>query len=125
MPAYLINPDIESYKDNDIIIREGNKDKDFFILIKGGVYVFKENKKITEIVQPGEYFGEISAITGQVRPVSIISKGRSTVRRFPGDKLDEVIEKHPDVAKHMFGILAARVNKADKRFLKLFNKYKK
>ncbi|MFH1154565.1 MAG: type IV-A pilus assembly ATPase PilB [Pseudomonadota bacterium] len=114
LPAYLLNPDIERYEDMDVIIREGNTDIDFFKLVQGAVYVVKGGKKIAEIVQPGEYFGEMSAITGEPRSASIVSKGRSQIKRFPGDKLQEVIEKYPDVAKHLFGVLAGRLDRADK-----------
>jgi len=125
LPAYLINPDVEEYEDKDIIIREGNLDIDFFKLVQGGLYVVKAGKKIAEIVQPGDYFGEMSAITGEPRSASIISKGRSKVKRFPGDKLTEVIEKYPDVAKHLFGILAARLDSTDKRFVNMFKQFKR
>ncbi len=125
LPAYLINPDLERYDDKDVIIREGNTDIDFFKLVQGGLYVVKGGKKIAEIVQPGEYFGEMSAITGEPRSASIMSKGRSSVKRFPGDKLIEVIEKYPDVAKHLFGVLAARLNNTDKRFVNMMQQLKK
>jgi type IV pilus assembly protein PilB len=125
LPAYLINPDVERYEDKDVIIREGNTDIDFFTLVQGGVYVVKGGKKIAEIVQPGEYFGEMSAITGEPRSASIISKGRSMVKRFPGDKLTEVIEKYPDVAKHLFSVLAARLDSTDKRFVNMLNQFTK
>ncbi len=125
LPAYLINPDVENYEDKDVIIREGNKDIDFFKLVQGALYVVKGGKKIAEIVQPGDYFGEMSAITGEPRSASIISKGRSVVKRFPGDKLTEVIEKYPDVAKHLFTAIAARLDGTDKRFINLLNQFKK
>lgn len=125
LPAYLINPDVERYEDKDVIIREGNTDIDFFTLVQGGVYVVKGGKKIAEIVQPGEYFGEMSAITGEPRSASIISKGRSMVKRFPGNKLAEVIEKYPDVAKHLFSVLAARLDSTDKRFVNMLNQFTK
>lgn len=125
LPAYLINPDVEKYEDKDVIIREGNTDIDFFKLIQGGLYVVKGGKKIAEINQPGDYFGEMSAITGEARSASILSKGRSKVKRFPGDKLTEIIEKYPEVAKHMFGVLAARLNKADQQFVRMLNQIKK
>ncbi|MBC2696410.1 MAG: type IV-A pilus assembly ATPase PilB [Desulfobacteraceae bacterium] len=121
LPAYLVNPDVEKYEDKEVIVREGNKDIDFFKLMQGGLIVVKGGKKIAEIVQPGEYFGEISAITGEPRSASIISKGRTIIKRFPGDKLYELIEKHPDVAKNLFAVIAARLNKADKIMLRLIN----
>lgn len=125
LPAYLINPDIERYEDKDVIIREGNKDNDFFKLIQGGLYVVKGGKKIAEIVQPGDYFGEMSAFTGELRSASIISKGRSAVKRYPGEKLVEIIEKYPDIAKPLFETLATRLGSTDKRFVNALTKLKK
>jgi type IV pilus assembly protein PilB len=124
LPAYLVNPDIEHYEDKDVIIREGNKDSDFFKLVQGAVIVAKGGKKIAEISEPGEYFGEMSAITGEPRSASILSKGRSVVKRFPGDKLSEIIEKYPEVANHLFEVLAGRLNSADKIMVQLINERK-
>ncbi len=121
MPAYLVNPDIESYEDGDIIIHEGNKDKDFFKLVQGSLIVSKQGKKIAEITEPEEYFGEMAAISGELRSASIISKGRSVIKRFPGDKLLEIIEKYPEVSKHLFTVLAARLGYANKITIKLAN----
>ena len=119
MPAYLVNPDIERYEDGDVIVREGNRDIDFFKLVQGALYVVKQGKKIGEIVQPGDYFGEMSAISGEPRSATIISKGRSAVKRFPGEKLQEIIENYPEVAKHLFEILVSRLGHANKIIVKL------
>lgn len=119
LPAYLVNPDVENYQDGDFIIRQGNRDIDFFKLIQGAVVVAREGKKIAEITQPGDYFGEMSAITGEVRSASIVSKGRSTVKRFPGDKLSEIILKYPDVSGHLFKTMASRLSQANAIMVKL------
>ncbi len=125
LPAYLVNPDVEQYEDKDVIIRENNTDIDFFKLVQGAVYVVKGGKKIAEITQPGEYFGEMAAITKDARSASIISKGRSKVKRFPGDKLEEIIEKYPEVAKHLFTVLAARLHQTDRRLVSMINQIKR
>ena len=52
---------------------------------------------------------------------SIISKGRSTVRRFPGDKLFEVIENYPEVTKHLFRTLVNRLEHSNEIIMKLAN----
>lgn len=114
LPAYLVNPDVETYEDREVIIREGNKDSDFYKLVRGAVYVVKGGRKIAEISEPGEYFGEMAAITGEARSASILSKGRAVIKRFPGDKLMDVIEKYPEVAKHLFSVLANRLNATDR-----------
>jgi len=119
LPAYMVNPDEEQYEDGDIIIREGNKDIDFFKLIRGGLTVIKGGKKIAELTEPGEYFGEMASITGEQRTASIISQGRSTVKRFPGDKLEEIIEKYPDVSRYLFKTMTKRLQKSNQIIVKL------
>ena len=121
LPSYLVSPDMEKYEDGDFIIREGNTDNDFFELIHGAVIVVKSGKKIAEITQPGSYFGEMSAISGEARTASIIAKGRATIRRFPGDKLFEVIENYPDVSKHLFKTIVNRLEHSNEIIMKLAN----
>jgi type IV pilus assembly protein PilB len=119
LPAYLVNPDVENYEDGDQIIREGNTDIDFFRLIRGSLSVIKGGKKIAELTEPGEYFGEMAALSGGQRTATIISQGRSTIKRFPGNKLDEVIEKYPDVSTQLFKTMATRLQKTDQIVVKL------
>jgi len=119
LPAYLVNPDEEQYEDGDVIIREGNTDIDFFKLIRGSLTVIKSGKKIAELTEPGEYFGEMAAITGEHRTASIVSQGRCTVKRFPGDKIDEIIEKYPEVTNHLFKTMTVRLHKSNQIIVKL------
>lgn len=119
LPAYLVNPDVEEYEDGDTIIREGNTDNDFFKLIRGALTVIKAGKKIAELTEPGEYFGEMAAISGEQRTASIVSQGRSTIKRYPGNKLDEIIEKYPDVSSHLFTSMTSRLIKSNQIIVKL------
>ncbi len=119
LPAYLVNPDLEHYEDGDYIVRQGNNDKDFFKLVTGALMVVRDGKKIAEITEPDEFFGEMAAISGEPRSASIVAKGRATVKRFPGDKIMELIEKHPDVSRHLFKTVVSRLQKANEMVVKL------
>ena len=119
LPAYLVNPDIEEYEDGDVIIQEGNQDKDFYKLIRGRIAVLKSGKKIAEITEPGEYFGEMAAISNEPRFATIVSVGRSAVTRYPGDKLMELIEKYPEISRKLFRTLVDRLQKTDRMVVKL------
>ncbi|MDW7773795.1 MAG: type IV-A pilus assembly ATPase PilB [Desulfobulbaceae bacterium] len=121
MPAYLVNPDVEEYEDGDVIIQEGNKDTDFFKLVRGKVAILKGGKKIAEITEPGEYFGEMAGISEEPRFASVVSVGRSAVTRYPGDKLMELLEKYPDIARKLFRVLVSRLQKTDRMIVKLAN----
>ncbi|MFT5727836.1 MAG: type IV pilus assembly protein PilB [Desulforhopalus sp.] len=109
LPAYMVNPDVEKYEDGDMIIREGNNDIDFFKLIRGSLTVIKGGKKIADLTEPGEYFGEMASITGEERTASIVAQGRASVKRYPGDKIDEIIEKYHDVSHHIFKTITTRL----------------
>ncbi len=119
LPAYLVNPDVEEYEDGDVIIRESNNDKDFFKLVRGKIVVLRSGKKIAEITEPGEYFGEMASILEESRSASIISSGRCTIKRYPGDKLNELIEKYPEVSRHLFKTLVERLKKTDRIVVQL------
>jgi type IV pilus assembly protein PilB len=110
---------VEEYEDLDIIIQEGNKDRDFFKLVRGKVAVLRGGKKIAEITEPGEYFGEMAAILDEPRSASVIAAGRCTVKRYPGEKLAELIEKYPEVSRHLFRTLVERLHKTDRIVVQL------
>ena len=120
MPAYLVNPEIEEYEDGDIIIQEGNKDdRNFYKLVRGKVAVLKSGKKIAEITEPGEYFGEMACILNEPRYASVLSIGRCKIKRYPGDKIKELIEKYPDISIHLFKTMANRLRKTDQILIQL------
>ena len=125
IPSYLLHPEIEQYDDRDVIIREGTQDKDFYQLVQGSLMVVKKGRRIAEIIEPGEYFGEAAVMTGEPRSASIISKGRSKIRRFPGDKLPEIIEKFPHVTKQLFGESERRLQQSNLKVVKLLNGMKR
>jgi type IV pilus assembly protein PilB len=122
IPAYLADPEVEHYESKAVIFREGNKGSDFFKLVKGELIVVRAGKKIAEIVQPGEYFGEISAITGKTRSETVLSRGNSIVQRFPGNKLPEIIEKYPEITKNLLQANADRLNYANNIIVNIMNK---
>lgn len=122
IPAYLADPEVEEYENKAVIFREGNRGSDFFKLVKGELVVVRSGKKIADIVQSGEYFGEISAITGKPRSETVMSRGNSVVQRFPGDKLPEIIEKYPEITKKFLEINADRLNYANNIIVNIMNK---
>jgi len=125
IPPYLVNPDIEHYEEKDAIFREGEKNSDFFMLVQGSLNIMKSGKKIGEIVNPGEYFGEMAAVTGESRTTTIIAKKASKIKRFPGEKLPEIIMNCPDIAKQFVELNTRRLDRAEKIIVKLLNGVKR
>ena len=113
LPAYLLNPDELIFEDGDLIIREGNTDKNFYQLLQGSLVISKNGRVVGEITQPLDYFGEMSALLDQPRTATIKSKGKSIVKVFPGDKIKTTIVNYPDIAMKMIKALIERLNEAD------------
>jgi type IV pilus assembly protein PilB len=67
------------------------------------------------ITQPGDYFGEMSALLDQPRSATILSRGKSIVKIFPGDKLKESIENYNEIALKIINSIITRLQGADKR----------
>ncbi len=124
MPSYLSNPDIEHFADKEVIFREGDRDVDIFRLIQGSLDIYKGGRKIGQVVTPGEFFGERAAIRNAPRSTTVIARRRSVVSRIPGEKLPEIIEKYPEVAKHLFEVIAARLNRAEDVLINLYKQKK-
>jgi type IV pilus assembly protein PilB len=125
MPAYLVNPERVHCEDQDVIIHEGNKDSDFYKLIQGALIEMKDGREISSIREPGEFFGEMASLIGEPRTTTIISKGRSVIERFPGDKLPEIIENHPEISRYLLETVGGRLKQANKTIIQLINKNKK
>ncbi|MDR1043657.1 MAG: type IV-A pilus assembly ATPase PilB [Candidatus Adiutrix sp.] len=115
LPHYLLNPDELVFNRDDIIIKEGNTDTNFYKLIQGNLGVYKGQTQIAEISQLDTFFGEMSALVGGPRSATIKSQGKSIVKVFPGDKLMEVIEGYPDIAKAMLTTLVDRLSATNVR----------
>ncbi len=115
LPHYLLNPDELVFGNDDIIIKEGNTDTNFYKLIQGSLGVYKGQTQIAEISQTNTFFGEMSALVGGQRSATIKSQGKSIVKVFPGDKLMEVIEGYPDIAKTMLTTLVDRLSATNVR----------
>ncbi|MDR1164276.1 MAG: type IV-A pilus assembly ATPase PilB [Deltaproteobacteria bacterium] len=115
LPHYLLNPDEQVFENGDVIIKEGNTDTSFYKLIQGCLEVYKGQNLIAEISQTNTYFGEMSSLIGSRRSATIKSQGRSIVKIFPGDKLGEVLDNYPDIAKQIINTLVLRLNDSGNR----------
>lgn len=105
------------FHDREVIIEEGTDGSDFYRLVESehGLLVTREGKEVGRITQPGEYFGEMSAILKERRSATVRSVGRSVVQVFDDKNLDTVFESYPQLSKIIIDTLAKRLNEANKK----------
>jgi CRP-like cAMP-binding protein len=66
--------DSDSFKAGDVIIREGEKGDNFYIIEDGEVDVQKDGKSVTNLTT-GQFFGEKALLSEDVRQATCIAKG--------------------------------------------------
>ncbi len=99
------------FHDGDVLIEEGSSGSEIYQLIESekGLQVTINGKEVGTITRPNEYFGEMSAILKQPRSATVRSIGRSVVKVFPCDNLDELFVSYPQLSKVIIDTLAQRL----------------
>ncbi len=86
----------ETYQDGQIIFKEGSAGDWIYIIISGSVEISKEvagEKKIIEVLNAGEVFGELGFIGGLKRTATAKAVGVTTLGIIDREFLDEEFNK--------------------------------
>jgi PAS domain S-box-containing protein len=94
---------------DEMVFKEGEYSSDLYILREGRVAVFKDSEKITEISEPGEIFGEMTAVMGGKRTATIKALEQTTVLCVPKSDLSQLFLQVPDLFKDISWLLAERL----------------
>jgi CRP-like cAMP-binding protein len=97
-----------TFKTGDVIIREGERGKGYYILESGTIALSKQGVKISDLTGRGTIFGEMSDILDEPRTCTATAETPSQVTYYPYS-LDEIIKQHPDIAKQLVIALAERI----------------
>lgn len=81
--------DWHEYKDGEDIVREGEMDDRFYIIVSGQCDVEANGKKLG-ILSDGDCFGETSYVRGAKRMASITANGPSSILRVSSTLLEQV-----------------------------------
>ena len=83
---------IWGFNSTDVIIREGELDYSFFILLKGLVTVIKSNSNdmVLTTLKAGAVFGEISCILKRVRTTTVVADGNAIALKIDTQNMDKL-----------------------------------
>jgi len=81
--------DWHEYHDGDDIVREGEIDDRFYIIVSGGVSVESNGNRVGTLAN-GECFGETSYVRGAKRQASIKADGAVTILRVSSSLMEQV-----------------------------------
>jgi len=103
---------VAPFSAGEIVTRQGSPAHWLYILTKGKAEVrltsaTGEEKKVAELVAPS-FFGEMALMTGAPREATVIALTDVECLRLDKDDFKEILERRPEIAKEMSGILAQR-----------------
>ena len=82
----------KTFKNGEVIVKEGDTGKSFFQLVEGSAYVYagtgKEDQIKLGVMEAGEYFGEMAILEAYPRSATVIAKGSVTVIEIPEYELN-------------------------------------
>lgn len=100
---------LEQYQEGDIVITEGESGASLYVIMGGEVKVFTRGKRGESIhlatLGSGDFFGEISILTGRPRTATITASSATDLLRLDKGDLDELSETMPrirDVLKDFY-----------------------
>jgi CRP-like cAMP-binding protein len=96
-----------------VIVEEGEKGDSFFVVVSGGVRVERAttagDREVVGTLGPGDFFGEIAALSGLPRTATIIAARDSELLEVKRAQLDAVLSAHPTVERALRRFLRTRL----------------
>jgi tetratricopeptide (TPR) repeat protein len=103
----------ETHDEGSVIISEGDPGSSMYVIASGEVKVYTRGTGTTGTVYlanlgEGDFFGEVSVLTGKPRTATITASQRTELLRLDRDKLDAVLAKYPDLRNVLDGFYKKR-----------------
>jgi len=96
----------------DLICSRGDSGKSMFVITSGIVEVFVEvdsNRQILTHLHRGDYFGEMSLLSGLPRSASVRSLGTTSVFGLTKDSFEELCRNNVNIALEVIKVLSTRL----------------
>ncbi|MCF8435649.1 MAG: mechanosensitive ion channel family protein [Ignavibacteriales bacterium] len=101
-----------TYKENEDIIVQGESGSSMFILAEGLLDVYLQTTNDTELkisqLIPGQFFGEMSLLTGEARSASVSAAVESLVYEISKDNFEKILKARPQMVKDLGKVIAER-----------------
>jgi len=99
------------YAPGELVIQQGDHGEELFIVEKGNVEVLvdvHDGMQHVATLKPGQFFGEMSLMTGEQRKATVRTEGEVTLLVVSKESLQPILEASPDLAHEISDVLAER-----------------
>ena len=104
----------KDYRSGEVIVKEGDTGKSFFMLLEGQASVYadydKKDPLRLAVLEAGEFFGEMAIIEDYTRSATVVAKTNAKVVEIPGDEMNGFFKENPELIIELIKHLAGRVD---------------
>ena len=100
--ALIKEMEVESHDEGSVIISEGDPGSSMYLIVSGEVKVYTRGTSGTVYLArlgEGDFFGEVSVLTGKPRTATITASQRTELLRLDKEKLDTALSRYPGIRK--------------------------
>ncbi len=94
---------------NETVIREGEAGDFFYHIHSGSMAVLKDARFIARL-GPGDFFGEISLVTGEKTNATVMAERESVVLTIPSVRFQQVVDMNEAMARKLAEVITRRQN---------------
>jgi len=105
--------DLKHIKAEETIVNQGDESDSLFIVVEGLLYVFikmegREGDVHVGQISSGEFFGELSLLTGENRAATIVSITDCVLYEIKKEDISPILDSRPELLKFFSKLLAER-----------------
>jgi serine/threonine protein phosphatase PrpC/CRP-like cAMP-binding protein len=109
--------EVVPFKDNEVVITEGDKGEELFTVLTGNVKVLRGGAQLA-VFGAGDHFGEMALVRSQPRSATVVSDGDSELMVIRRSDFFEILRKEHQLAVKLLwqflGVLADRLAETSK-----------
>jgi CRP/FNR family transcriptional regulator, cyclic AMP receptor protein len=90
------------------LMREGDRGREFFVLVEGSADVRRRNRKVNTL-GGGDFFGEIALVSQRPRTATVTTSSPVRALVVTGQSFRSLLDRAPDVQRKVLQALADRV----------------
>ncbi len=105
------------YKRGDFVYREGDPADCLYVIVSGRLKVFDiqgGREKVYSHLYEGDYFGELSLLTGEPHSVNVLVLNDALLLRLEKESFSTILTRSPQIAIHISRILGSRLKKKNR-----------
>jgi small-conductance mechanosensitive channel/CRP-like cAMP-binding protein len=102
---------VSRFAPGEVLTRQGEATVSLFVVVSGSLSVrVMEGGLEREVAQlgPGDFFGEMSLLTGKPRTATVIARTEALTYRLDREAAEELLKRRPQLAESLATILAER-----------------